>query len=306
MEDVMRIVTERERVAVLTLSSEIMRAAGAFLRDEGFLEILPVLLSPITDPLHHDTYAGTVDFYGTPFQLMKSMIFHKQIALRTIPRIFCFAPNVRMEPSERAALGRYLAEFVQLDLEVRDATRDDIIALGERLVTAVFRAVTDRCAAELASLGRTLAIPSSPFVQLNYARAASRFGEPFDDALSASLDSPAWVIDFPRRVREFYDREDPSRPDVLLDMDLVYPEGYGEALSGGEREHELPRILDRLRRDGIARERFSKYLTLVEEGIPRSAGFGIGIERLTRYIAGLDRIEDTRLFPKVPGDIQAI
>ncbi len=302
----MRVVTETERVAVLTLSSEIMRAAGAFLRDEGFLEILPVLLSPITDPLHHETYAGAVDFYGTPYQLMKSMIFHKQIALRTVPKIFCFAPNVRMEPSERAALGRYLAEFVQLDLEVRDATRDDIMALGEHLVIAILEGVANRCAAELARLDRRLAIPSTPFLRIRYADAVARFGEPFDDALSTSLDAPAWVIDFPRRVREFYDREDPTRRDILLDMDLIYPEGYGEALSGGEREHELPRILDRLQKDGIARERFSKYLTLVEQGIPRSAGFGIGIERLTRYIAGLDRIEDTRLFPKVPGDVNAI
>ncbi|MDD5220422.1 MAG: hypothetical protein PHV11_07640, partial [Candidatus Bipolaricaulis sp.] len=42
------------------------------------------------------------------------------------------------------------------------------------------------------------------------------------------------------------------------------------------------------------------------EGVPRSAGFGIGVERLTRYIAGLDRIEDARLFPKTPGDTRAI
>ncbi len=302
----MRVATEGERVAVLTLSSEIIRAAGAFLRDEGFLEILPVLLSPITDPLHHETYAGSVDFYGAPYQLMKSMIFHKQIALRTVPRVFCFSPNVRMEPPERAALGRYLAEFVQLDLEVREASRDDIMALGEGLVISVFEAVLERCPAELAQLGRTLKVPPAPFSRIRYADAATRFGEPFDDALSASIDAPTWVIDFPRRVREFYDREDPARPDVLLDMDLIYPEGYGEALSGGEREHELPRILDRLRRDGIPRDRVSPYLAYVEQGVPRSAGFGIGIERLTRYVAGLDRIEDARLFPKIPGDTHAI
>ena len=306
LEDIMRVTTDGERVAVLTLSSEIVRAAGAFLRGEGFLEILPVLLSPITDPLHHETYAGNVDFYGAPFQLMKSMIFHKQIALRAVPRIFCFSPNVRMEQPVRAALGRYLAEFVQLDLEVRDASRNDVMALGEGLVLAVLEAVRERCPRELARLGRNLRTPTAPFSRIRYADAVARFGEPFDDALSASIDAPTWVVDFPRRVREFYDREDPARPDTLLDMDLIYPEGYGEALSGGEREHELPRILDRLRRDGISVDRVSAYLAYVEEGVPRSAGFGIGVERLTRYIAGLDRIEDARLFPKTPGDTRAI
>ena len=302
----MRLTTEKERVAVLTIKSEIVRAAGAHLRDEGFLEILPVLLSPITDPLHHETYDGAVDFYGVPYQLTKSMIFHKQIALRTLPRIFCFSPNVRMEPAERASAGRYLAEFVQLDLEVRDASRDDVIGVGERLVTAVFDSVASRCREELHLLRRELRIPTPPFARIAYSEAAARFGEPFDDALSATLDQPAWVIDFPRRIREFYDREDPARPDVLLDMDLVYPEGYGEALSGGEREFESERILDRLRRDGIDRRRFDAYLRLVDEGLPRTAGFGIGIERLTRFVAGLDRIDDARLFAKIPGDTSAI
>jgi asparaginyl-tRNA synthetase len=301
-----RLSSEQDRVAVLRIQSEILDAAGALLRREGFLEILPVLLSPITDPLHHETYSSVVDYYGVPYQLTKSMIFHKQAALRTLPRVFCFSPNVRMEPAERAAAGRYLAEFVQLDLEVRGATRADVLRLGERLLITVLESVADRCADELSRLGRELHIPAAPFREIPYAEAVRSFGEPFDDVLSRTLTEPAWVIDFPRHVREFYDREDPARPDVLLDMDLLYPQGFGEALSGGEREHEPRRIRDRLRRDGIAEGRFAAYLEVVDRGLPRSAGFGIGIERLTRFIAGLERIEDARLFAKVPGDTAAL
>jgi len=302
----MRVTTSAEQRAVLTIKSEIAKAAGLYLREQGFVEILPVLLSPITDPLHHETYGGAVDYYGSPFQLTRSMILHKQIALRTLPRIFCFSPNVRMEPAERASAGRYLAEFVQLDLEVREATRDDIIDVGEGLLTRILTSVAEHCRNELDSVGRVLGVPRAPFARIAYDEAAAAHGEPFDDALSAELDAPTWVIDFPRRVREFYDREDPSRPEVLLDMDLVYPEGFGEALSGGEREFEVDRIVERLDRDGIPRERFATYLAYAEEGLPRSAGFGIGVERLTRFIAGLDRIEDARLFPKAPGDTAAI
>ncbi|HDL85625.1 MAG TPA: asparagine synthetase, partial [Candidatus Acetothermia bacterium] len=288
----------KQLVDVLKVKDEIMHAAREYLRDRGFTEILPVILSPITDPLHHDTFDGTVNFYGSPYQLTKSMILHKQIALRTLPRIYSVSPNVRMEPAERASFGRYLAEFVQLDLEVRDASRDEIISVGEGLLVHVLTAVTERCPAELVRLGRDLATPEVPFKRITFQEAQEQFGKGFDDALSASLSTPAWVIDFPRSVREFYDREDPARTDVLLDMDLMYPEGYGEALSGGEREHSLPRILRRLEQDGIDKERFSQYLSLVEEGIPASAGFGIGVERLTRFICGLENVEQARLFPK--------
>lgn len=302
----MRLTCDTERAAVLRIKSEIVHAAADHLREQGFVEILPVLLSPITDPLHHETYGGSVDYYGVPFQLMKSMILHKQLALRVVPRIFCFSPNVRMEPKERASIGRYLAEFVQLDQEVRDATRDDVIGIGERLVVRILEEVSRSCSHELRLLGRELSIPTAPFRRILFSEAADEHGEPFDDALSATLDAPVWVIDFPRRIREFYDREDPDRPDVLLDMDLVYPEGYGEALSGGEREVEYDRIPDRLRRDDIQREPLSLYLDSAKKGLPKCAGFGIGVERLTRYISGLDRIEDARLFAKSPGDTHAI
>ena len=302
----MRVTCDTEKAAVLRVKSEIVRAVGQFLREENFVEILPVLLSPITDPLHHETYGGAIDYYGVPFHLTKSMILHKQIALRTVPRIFCFSPNVRMEPAERASRGRYLAEFVQLDLEVRDATREEVMSLGERLLVRVLASVTERCADELQELKRDLRIPAAPFQCVTYDEAAGCYGEPFDDALSATLEAPAWVIDFPRRVREFYDREDPARPETLLDMDLVYPEAYGEALSGGEREFEHERILDRLQRDEIDPDRYSTYLSFAESGIPRSAGFGIGVERLTRYVTGLERIEDARLFAKTPGRTDAI
>lgn len=292
--------------AVLRVKDEIMHSGREYLRQQGFTEILPVILSPITDPLHHDTFDGTVSFYGHRYQLTKSMILHKQIALRTLPRIYCFSPNIRMEPAERAGLGRYLAEFVQLDLEARDASREEMMQIGEGLVVYVIAAVINHCSAKLSRLGRELSVPRTPFPRITFREAKERFGKNFDDSLSASLSAPTWVIDFPRSVREFYDREDPQRPGILLDMDLIYPEGYGEALSGGEREHSLPRILCRLEQDALDKDKFFQYLAMAAEGIPPSAGFGIGIERLTRFVCGLDQVEQARLFPKTPGKIGAI
>ena len=178
--------------------------------------------------------------------------------------------------------------------------------IGEGLVVHVIAAVINHCSAKLSRLGRELSLPRTPFPRITFREAKERFGKNFDDSLSASLSAPTWVIDFPRSVREFYDRQDPQRPGILLDMDLIYPEGYGEALSGGEREHSLPRILCRLEQDALDKDKFFQYLAMAAEGIPPSAGFGIGIERLTRFVCGLDQIEQARLFPKTPGKIGAI
>jgi asparaginyl-tRNA synthetase len=297
----MRIHTDHDRLNVLRVKSEITRSASHFLRENDFIEILPVILSPVTDPLRHETFGALIDYYGRPYKLTKSMILHKQAALRIAPRIFCFSPNVRLEPPARADCGRYLAEFVQLDLEIREATRDEIIGVGEGLLSSVVQHVKRHCRKELHELERDLKTPRPPFPRIPYQDVERRFGTSYDELLSRSLEQPTWIIDFPKHVREFYDREDPTRPGTLLDMDLVYPEGYAEALSGGERESTLERVLTRLSETGDDPKEFATYIEIVRAGIPPSAGFGIGIERLTRYVCGLARIEEARLYAKIPG-----
>ncbi|MCI2425435.1 asparagine synthetase A [Candidatus Acetothermia bacterium] len=297
--------TEKMR-SILKIKSEIIHAAGDYLRANGFIEILPVILSPVTDPLRHTVMAGEVDYYGQRLQLTKSMILHKQVALRTLDRIFSFSPNIRFEPPHYADCGRYLTEFVQLDLEVKDGTRDQLISLGEELLTTIIGHLQKNCSDELHRLSRELTLPSIPFERITYEKAQQTFGKEFDIPLSQAKKNPIWVVDFPLAVREFYDREDKARSGILVDMDLIYPHGFGEALSGGEREYTLERILTRLSQSGVPHAQLAAYLKIVQEGIPPSAGFGIGIERLTRYICGLERIEDARLFAKPPGTILTI
>jgi hypothetical protein len=53
----------------------------------------------------------------------------------------------------------------------------------------------------------------------------------------------------------------------------------------------------------IGLKAYEIYLKFAERGLSPSAGFGIGIERLTRYICGISRIEETRMFAKLPGII---
>lgn len=291
---------ERE-AAILKITSEVLGAAREFLVGEGFVELLPVILAPVTDPLRHNTDRAVIEAYGERWHLTRSMIFHKQAAVRACGKIFSFSPNIRLEPLKWGQTGRHLFEFVQLDLEVRHATRDDVMALGERLLVHVMDAIRRKCRKELELLGRKLPKFRAPFPRITYADARERYGEEFDERLSAEMETPIWIVDFPIEVREFYDREDPARPGVLLDMDLLYPQGYGEALSGGEREHVRDRILTRIKLQGLDPAGYASFLSLAGEGIPPSAGFGIGIERLVRFLGGLAHVAETRLFPRVPG-----
>ncbi len=102
-------------------------------------------------------------------------------------------------------------------------------------------------------------------------------------------------------ARGFYDREDPGRPGVLRDFDMLYPEGYGEAASGAEREHEVDKVLARMKESGEDPAQYGWYVDMLRYGVAPSSGFGIGVERLTRYVCGLGAVWEARPFPKVAG-----
>jgi len=285
----------------LRVQSEILKAAGDFLRQQDFTEVLPVIMSPVTDPLRHATGKAEVEYYEQRYQLTRSMILHKQMLLLGHPRIFAFSPNIRLEPVELADTGRHLAEFTQLDLEMREADREEVMALGEDLVIHILSQVRERCAESLAYFKRELAVPEKPFRRISYREAYDQYGGSFEEILSQLNREPVWIVDMALEAREFYDREDDERPGTLVDMDLLYPEGYGEALSGGEREYSHERLVKRIEASGLDPEDFRLYLEFAKKGLPPSTGFGIGMERMTRFVCGRKRIADVAHFPKEPG-----
>ncbi|MFW6040636.1 MAG: asparagine synthetase A [Thermoplasmatota archaeon] len=297
-----RFFDERIKNAI-KVKSEIRKAMGDYLREQGFVEISPIVISPETDPLFHATGSAGFEYYEGRYQLTRSMILHKQISLLAFDKVFAFSPNVRLEPIELADTGKHLVEFTQLDLEVAGASRKDILDLGEGLLVSVINYIKENCKNKLEFFDRELKTPKIPFERIKYHHAYNQYGRIFEEVLSQEKKDPFWLIDIPSENREFYDKEDPQRPGILNDMDLIYPEGFGEALSGGEREYEKDKIVKRIEEQGLNSEDFCKYLSFAESGLKPSAGFGIGLERMTRYVCGLEEIKDAILFPKIPGSI---
>ncbi|MEO0293311.1 MAG: asparagine synthetase A [candidate division WOR-3 bacterium] len=288
---------------MLIVQTNIRKAMANYLYNNGFLEIGAVMVSPETDPLCHEVFDTEFEYYGEKYKITKSMILHKLMAVIGIDKFFCFSPNLRLETKETAATGRHLFEFTQLDLEIRGASRDELLCLGENLFTHVFTEVKKNCSKQLEFFGRDLKIPKTPYKRITFTEAMDKYGKDFEMVLSKKMEEPFWLIDIPVWKREFYDKEDPERPGILLDMDIIYPEGYGEGLSGGMRENEYDKIKERIIRQGLNPDDFKLYLELAKLGLPPSGGFGIGIERLTRYICGLPHIKDATLFPKIPGEL---
>lgn len=290
----------KKLTAILKVQSAALQEVHDYMHEKGLLQLLPVMISPITDPLSHSVLDGRISYYEEKLELTKSMILHKQLSLLGDREgIYIVSPNIRLEGKEKGATGRHLLEFTQVDFELKGRTSDQVMEFMEGLYARIFSRVKLDCTAELASLGRELKVPAFPLKKFDSADLKRMLGADWEKVVSKSSRDPIWVTN---HAREFYDKEDLGRPSTYLNYDIIYPEGFGEGLSGGEREHEYPQILERMRRGKMTLEPYRAYLEVARAGLlVPSAGAGFGVERLVRYLTGQEKIEDVAPFAKVPG-----
>ena len=290
----------RRRVT-LGLLSDVLAETTRFFHEEGFTQLLPVMLGRSTDPLGPDPGSSVIktveiEYLGQRFYLMNSMILHKQLAVRDVGKVWILSPNVRLERGDRASTGKHLFEFTQADFEIPGARAPDVLDLIERYYARLGRALQDHDAFSL------LGVPpprfSPPWPRYTTHDLEAKFGADWELAASRAHEQPFWAL---CHRRDFYDREDPNDPGHFLNYDLVYPQGYGEALSGAEREWDIDRIRKRIARDGIPPAAFRAYLEVAQDLIP-SAGAGFGIERLVRFLVQSPHVGDVQLFRRVPGE----
>jgi asparaginyl-tRNA synthetase len=293
----------KQQIAKVT-TSVLRYLSGEFI-DEGFDWLLPVVFSKSTDPLWPDPGASIekrveAEIYGETVRTTLSMIIHKIVACSlAYPKLFVLSPNVRIEKRKRKVTGWHAFEFTQLDFEMRGATFKDVRGLVEKVISGVVRDVKNRAKDELVSLKRfgTLTVPETPFKVYDREDLEKKYGRQWETRLPEEIDGPTWVMNIPR---EFYDFQ--NLGDGKWDnYDLFLPK-YGEVLSGARREWEYSKITSKIERDGVKKENYALILRLAKEGrLKPCAGAGIGIERLIRWITGVDHIGEVQPFPKVPG-----
>jgi asparaginyl-tRNA synthetase len=287
-----------KRRHILRVQSAALKAIHDYMYRKGVVQAMPIILSPETDPLNHPHFSATVEYYGQRLHMTKSMILHKQLSLLNdgIDSIYFMSPNVRLEEGRLRETGRHLFEFTQVDIELKNRTKEDFMKFTDGMIAAVCRFVARECRTDLDALGRQLRIPRLPLKVYESDDLRKKMGEDFERISSERAKDPFWIKNY---RREFYDKEDKERRGYYHNYDVMWPEGYGEALSGGEREWEHEEMNER----NTDKKAFETYLSISGRGIiPKTVGGGLGIERMVRYLTGQNHIRDVTLFPRVPGE----
>ena len=241
--------------------------------------------------------------------------------------IFSLGPVWSLTPSFRAEKSRtvrHLAEFSHLEAEAPWVTLDDILKVQEQLVSYVIQNTVRERAEELVYLKRDVADLKKvepPFERLPYENAIDilrtkgftivqeneskreiRVGDDLnidsERELTKNARKPVFVVGYPIAIKPFYVKEDPERKGVGLAADMMAPQGFGEITSGGLREDDIVSMTERIKKEGLNPAAYDWYLDLRKFGSVPHGGFGLGIERLMRWITNVDDIKDTVLFPR--------
>ena len=307
----------RRQHAVLKVRHTVVQAVRNFLDNDGFT----LCDSPIFTPAACEgtTTLFEVDYFeGEKAYLTQSGQLYNEATAAAFGKVYCFGPTFRAEKSKTR---RHLTEFWMVEPEMAYATLDDVLTLSEQFLSYIASRVLEDRKEELKILERDPAkleaiVP--PFPRVHYDEAVKMlhegfekgaveakfewggdFGAPDETYISSQFDKPVMVHHYPAAVKAFYMARDPQRPELALGVDVLAPEGYGEVIGGGERASSLEFLQEQIALHQLPEEAFQWYLDLRRYGSVPHAGFGMGIERCTAWMCGIEHIRETIPFPRM-------
>ena len=297
--------------AAIRVRHEVIRAVRDYFDTHGFTLVDTPIFTPAacegTTTLFEVNYFDEEKAY-----LTQSGQLYNEADAMAFGKVYCFGPTFRAEKSKTR---RHLTEFWMVEPEMAYASLDDVKRVAEELIVFVVNRVLDNRRAELQTLERDLTkleAIKAPFPRITYDDAVAvlkkkgseiewggDLGGTDETLVAEDYDRPVMIDRYPTQVKAFYFQPAPERPEVVLGVDVIAPEGYGEIVGGGQRIHDLDLLLKRLEEHHLPKEAFNWYVDLRKYGSVPHAGFGMGVERFVSWMCGLEHIRETIAFPRM-------
>jgi asparaginyl-tRNA synthetase len=299
------------QASILRIRAQAVRAARDFMDGQGYTLTDAPIFTPAacegTTTLFEVNYIDDQKAY-----LTQSGQLYVEATAAALGKVYCFGPTFRAEKSKTR---RHLTEFWMLEPEAANAHLEDMMELGEGLVSAIVQSVVKNRKRELETIERDIAKLEKiapPFPRISYddaiqilrkhgnpAKWGDDFGGDEETILSKEFDRPVIIHRYPAAMKAFYMATDAARPELSLSFDMIAPEGYGEIIGGGERLSSYETLVERLRASHLPEEAFQWYLDLRRYGSVPHAGFGLGLERTVAWICGTEHIREVIPFPRM-------
>ncbi len=301
--------SSRQRAA-LKVRSEVSQAIRDYFHERDYVLIDSPILTPAA--CEGTSTLFETDYFGDKAYLSQSGQLYLEPAAAAFGKVYCFGPTFRAEKSKTR---RHLMEFWMVEPEVAFLEFEGLCELAEDFVCTLVERVLDSCRAELEVLERDpapLEKVARPFPRTTYTEAVETlraagceiewgadFGGDEETVLASQHERPLMITRFPASIKAFYMQPAPEDPKLVLGLDVIAPEGYGEIVGGSQRIHDHDLLLERIRRHDLPREAFQWYLDLRRFGTFPHSGFGMGIERFVAWVCGLKHLRETIPYPRM-------
>jgi asparaginyl-tRNA synthetase len=299
------------QASILRIRAEAIRAAREFMDSQGYTLTDAPIFTPAacegTSTLFEVNYFDEQKAY-----LTQSGQLYIEATAMALGKVYTFGPTFRAEKSKTR---RHLTEFWMLEPEAAYVELDEVMDLGEGLVSAIVQSVLKNKSRELETLKRDtkkLENVKPPFPRITYEGAIgilqkhgnpAKFGDDIggdeETLISKAFDRPVLIHRYPAAIKAFYMQPDAQRPDLALAFDMIAPEGCGEIIGGSQRIHDYDLLVKRLREHNLPEEAFQWYLDLRRYGSVPHSGFGLGLERTVAWICGTEHIREVIPFPRM-------
>lgn len=286
--------------AIFEVEATIMNAFREFMVKEGALEaVFPSIIGASSEG---GTELYKLKYFEKDAYLSQSCQLYKQMLACSFEKVFTLFTVWRAEKHNTL---RHLNESRQMDYEQGFADEFVVMDVLARCVQYIVGKVLEKNKKELEILGVKIRIPKTKYMTFEETNkllkkekihteendltgeGEKKLGELFPDTI-------VFVHDWPIAGKPFYIM--PKGKDSSGGFDAIY-KGM-EISSGGQRVH-IPELLEeRLKVKGLKPKDFKSYIDSFRYGAPPHAGWGMGLERLTMLILGVENIREVVLFPR--------
>ena len=298
-------------MAVLRVRHLFFEIIRDWFRREHFIEFHAPILTELL--LYDDSSSFKLNFFNEEIFLTQCTAYYLESAIHAFERVYCVNPSFRAEKSRGK---RHLAEYWHVKAEIAFADLEDIINFVEKMVSYIIERISTEAKKDLVTLGvdlDSIKLTMVPYRRIGYEDALQilnskginkRFGKSLSESdetiISEEFDSLFWITGIPRVIEAFPYKIEPEKPRLTKTADLIATEGFGELLGVAEKISRPEELLERMKEKGKDTDkRYDWYTQLRKFGSVPHSGFGMGVERMVRWLLRLDHVRDAIPFPRL-------
>ena len=296
--------------AIFKIQEAIVIGFRSYLNEHGFTEIRTPKI--VKAGAEGGANIFELNYFGTKAFLAQSPQFYKEFCCGVFQKVFEVGPVFR---AEKHNTNRHLNEYTSMDMEMGPIKSFfEIMKTEEEILKEIFRTIESRCSYELNLLEIQLPqIEEIPILKFSEAKEMvfNEYGiderkepdlSPIEEIKICELIKKktgsefVFITHYPTVQRPFYAKESSHSREETDSFDLLF-RGV-EITTGGQRIHEYDELVLKMQHRGMNVKEFTFFSDAHKYGLPPHGGFGLGLERLTQKIIGLDNIKEATMFPR--------